>query len=116
MEKLASFIKTKGMTQASFAESVGITQSTLSKLCAGPKGPSLETALAIERETGGKVAVADWPKFSVLAGRLSKAKRTARMGKSSNDALPDGVSVLATKDGDGGDALLVRNTGPGGAA
>jgi DNA-binding transcriptional regulator YdaS (Cro superfamily) len=65
--KLASYLKANGITQADFAPRVGITQGALSKLCNGG-GASPETALAIERVTDGAVKVTDLKPFNIISG------------------------------------------------
>lgn len=69
MSKLAEHLKDRGLTQAQFAERIGITQGALSKLCGEAPRLSLETAAAIERETQGHVQITDWPQFAFLADR-----------------------------------------------
>ena len=65
--KLALYLKAKGITQAEFAPRVGITQGALSKICNDGRA-SLETAVAIERETGGEVRATDLKPFNVISG------------------------------------------------
>lgn len=60
MNTLTSYLKAAGQTQAQFAAAVGIDQATVSKLCRGKLVPSLPLAAAIERATGGRVAMASW--------------------------------------------------------
>lgn len=60
MENLTSYLKSKGLSQKQFAESVGITQSSLSKMCAGLIMPSLDTAIRIAKETSGAVPADCW--------------------------------------------------------
>lgn len=60
MEKLTSYLKANGIPQTKFAGEIGITQSSLSKMCAGQIAPSLETAVKIDRATGGAVPVDSW--------------------------------------------------------
>jgi DNA-binding transcriptional regulator YdaS (Cro superfamily) len=43
-----------------FANSIGISQSALSKMCSGAIFPALQTAIEIERITGGAVPVSSW--------------------------------------------------------
>ncbi|WP_368733502.1 transcriptional regulator [Amaricoccus solimangrovi] len=57
---LASFLENHRLTQASFAKEVGVAQSTISRLCAGKVGISLQQALRIEQATNGEVPVASW--------------------------------------------------------
>jgi transcriptional regulator with XRE-family HTH domain len=65
METLTSYLEAHGLTQAAFAGRIGITQGALSKICNG-RNPDLGVAIAIERETGGLVPVAAWPKYSAI--------------------------------------------------
>ena len=60
MEKLTSYLKSNGIAQTKFASEIGITQSSLSKMCAGQITPSLETAVRISTATGGAVPVESW--------------------------------------------------------
>jgi len=60
MEKLKTYIKEHGLTQAKFAESVGLGASDVSRLTSGKMMPSLQTAVVIEAETCGIVAPRDW--------------------------------------------------------
>ena len=62
MEHLTSYLKSRSISQAVFAEKIGVTQSAISKLCSGAIFPELETALTIARETGGAVPVEAWAK------------------------------------------------------
>lgn len=64
--KLATYLKENSITQAEFAVRIGITQGALSKLC-GTGGASPETALAVERETGGAVRATDLKPFNLVA-------------------------------------------------
>jgi transcriptional regulator with XRE-family HTH domain len=66
--KLASYLEANGLTQADFARRVGITQSALSKICNGGS-TSLDTAVAIERESGGSVKATDLKPFDVIGGK-----------------------------------------------
>ena len=60
MEKLTSYLKENGLSQAVFAEKIGISQSALSKICTGENLPLLETAIRIHRETSGEVPADGW--------------------------------------------------------
>lgn len=66
--KLDTYIKSKGITQAEFADKLGITQSAMSKLCNGGS-TSLETAMKIEAATEGEVCVEDLKPFDQLRNR-----------------------------------------------
>lgn len=49
-----------GLSQQSFGQLIGVTLTTIWRLENGRIRPGAGTALAIERETKGKVTVADW--------------------------------------------------------
>lgn len=70
MTKLASYLEANGITQARFAEAVGMKQSTISRLCAGKVGISMRQAAKIEQETEGAVPVSCW---AVLASTAAGA-------------------------------------------
>lgn len=55
MTTLATYLKAHGITQAEFAERIGVTQGAVSRLCSRKVGASLETALKISAATGGEV-------------------------------------------------------------
>ena len=59
-ERLADHLKAHSVSQAQFAESIGINQASLSKICRGLFRPSLPTAVAISRETGGAIPTDAW--------------------------------------------------------
>jgi len=65
--KLATYLRANGITQADFAPRIGITQGALSKLCNGG-GASPETAIAIERATDGAVRASDLKPFNIVSG------------------------------------------------
>ncbi len=56
--KLADWLRTGGMTQAAFAEAIGVSQGRVSQIAAG-EAPSLELALRIQTATKGRVGPAD---------------------------------------------------------
>jgi transcriptional regulator with XRE-family HTH domain len=60
MNDLKTYLVDRRLRQADFAERLGITQATVSRLAAKTALPSLELAFAIERETGGAVPAASW--------------------------------------------------------
>ena len=60
MSKLQDYLTQNGIRQSVFAASVGTTQATISKLAADAIRPSLELAVAIERETGGAILASSW--------------------------------------------------------
>lgn len=69
---LATYLKTNRITQAQFANDVGITQGALSKLCSSNgEFIALDTALRIEKATGGAVPMTAWKKFAGLAERMT---------------------------------------------
>lgn len=60
MENLATYLKSEKISQREFALSIGINHSVVSRFASGRARPSLSTALAIERATGGRVPVVAW--------------------------------------------------------
>ena len=60
MIKLTKYLEEAKLGQAVFAEGIGVTQATVSRLARGKMVPSLELALAIENATGGKVPMSSW--------------------------------------------------------
>ncbi len=58
--KLADWLKESGQTQATFAGSVGTSQSYIAELCAGNKQPSLRIAQLIAAVTSGRVMPEDF--------------------------------------------------------
>lgn len=59
---LHDWLEKTGMTQLEFSEKSGVPQPLVSKYAAGIRRPHLDYAIAIEKATGGKVAVESWPK------------------------------------------------------
>lgn len=57
---LAEWLKATNTTQDDLARRLKVRQATVSKLANQKVGISLPLALAIERETGGKVPVSIW--------------------------------------------------------
>ncbi len=62
--KLADYLSANGISQSKFAELIGITQPTVSDLCAGKHSPRMETAERIMRATRGQVTANDFTKFA----------------------------------------------------
>lgn len=60
MHPLSQFLQSSGTKQDDFALSVGCSQATVSRLIRGRGLPSLALAVAIERETSGKVPASCW--------------------------------------------------------
>lgn len=60
MENLATYLKCEKISQREFALSIGINHSVVSRFLSGAARPSLNTALTIERVTGGRVPVGAW--------------------------------------------------------
>jgi DNA-binding XRE family transcriptional regulator len=60
MNVLKKYRKDVSIRQTEFAEVVGVTQSTISKIESGEINPSLELAVAIERATGGAIPPSSW--------------------------------------------------------
>lgn len=68
MNPLRTYLAAEGVTQVRFAEMIGVQQSMVSRLLKGKARPSLETAVAIERATGGAVPAATWVPETGLDG------------------------------------------------
>lgn len=60
MTTLAKFLTSAGVTQHEFAQNLGVTQATISRLARRKKTPGLRLAVAIEAATGGAVPAASW--------------------------------------------------------
>ena len=79
---LATYLKTNRITQSQFASDVGITQGALSKLCNSDGDViAFDTALRIEKATGGAVPVTAWRKFAALAERATSPYGFAELPK-----------------------------------
>jgi len=57
---LSEWIDREGLTKSAVAASLCMTRGALSNLCNGRFKPSLETAVAIERLTDGKIPPSAW--------------------------------------------------------
>lgn len=57
---LKEYLKKNGIMQNFFADKVGTTPSVIDRLIRLGYVPTLKLALAIEKETKGKVSVHDW--------------------------------------------------------
>lgn len=62
MKKLIDYLEYTGIKQLVFARKLGTNTTTLHNILRKGLMPSLEIAVAIERETKGKVSVYDWLK------------------------------------------------------
>lgn len=60
MATLSEYLKAQKITQAEFAERIGVTQGYIAKLCGRAATPALGTAYMIERATGGMVPASQW--------------------------------------------------------
>lgn len=60
MMTLATYLASTGTKQAELAERLGIKPAHMSLIVSGDRRPSLDIAVGIERETGGKVPAASW--------------------------------------------------------
>lgn len=58
--KLIDFLQSKKLTDAAFAEKVGLSQSQVSRIKRGKSMPSWDAAAAIERATDGSVTASDF--------------------------------------------------------
>ncbi|MCB1352085.1 MAG: helix-turn-helix transcriptional regulator [Rhodobacteraceae bacterium] len=55
MMTLTEYLRQNGITQAAFAQRIGMSQTGLSKICNGRCSISLERAVQIHHATGGAV-------------------------------------------------------------
>lgn len=60
MSDLPEYLTKSGLKQAAFAQRIGVTQATVSKLIARTMLPGLELAVKIEDATGGAVKARSW--------------------------------------------------------
>jgi transcriptional regulator with XRE-family HTH domain len=60
MKALGRWLRDRGISQDAFAARVGATQSQISRIVRGDRGPGIELAVAIERATDGAVPVTSW--------------------------------------------------------
>lgn len=60
MATLSEYLIEAGITQGRFAETVDVTQATISRLATGASRPGLPLAVKIEEATGGRVPAASW--------------------------------------------------------
>lgn len=52
---LSDYLSQHGITQLAFAARLGVTSSTISRICRGETTPEAKLVAAIARETGGEV-------------------------------------------------------------
>lgn len=60
MMTLSQYLSLHGMTQARFAEALGVNQGTVSKLIRRKVRPSIDMIAKIDRATGGAVPFSVW--------------------------------------------------------
>lgn len=79
MQKLIQHLRDENLSIRGFAARSGLSPSFLSEITAAEpekrKSPSLQTALRIQKATGGKVSVSDWPKLAEIAKAVHEEKR-----------------------------------------
>lgn len=114
MQALAKHIQSRpGLTNAQWAERLGVSRPYLHALLNEDRQPSLETAVEIERATNGEVPVASWPSFAAVVAAVG-----ASVIPQGNDVvLPDVLPPVGDNDVDqpGIPASMGNNTS-GGAA
>lgn len=59
-EKLRAWLNKRKMTQSAFTIQLNVSWSTVSNWLRGRRKPNRESALRIEKATGGHVSVRDW--------------------------------------------------------
>jgi transcriptional regulator with XRE-family HTH domain len=57
---LPNWLRAQNVSVTEFARSLGLNASSVSRFCSGQARPSLDTAMAIERETNGAVPASFW--------------------------------------------------------
>lgn len=57
--KLADYLSSTGVTQADFAQRIGVHQSAVTRYVAGHRIPKPQTAMKITKATGGAVTIED---------------------------------------------------------
>lgn len=78
-KRLARFLADGGLTQAAFAARVKVSAAVVCMWLSGLRRPGGWSAMAIERETGGRVPASLWPKTSSMAvGQAFAAASGAR--------------------------------------
>ncbi len=113
MQALAKHIQSRpGLTNAQWAERLGVSRPYLHALLNEDRQPSLETAVEIERATNGEVPVASWPSFAAVVAAVG----ASAIPQGNDVVLPDGSPVLNNEDGADGIVSQVGNSTPGGAA
>lgn len=60
METLNTYMIDNGITQKEFADAIGITQATVSRICAGKLRPSSTVMVKIATQTKGQVPILSW--------------------------------------------------------
>lgn len=58
--KLRDYLKREKITAAAFAKRIGVTQSSVSRLCGETRAPDMGTVRRIHEETGGCVSAEDF--------------------------------------------------------
>jgi DNA-binding transcriptional regulator YdaS (Cro superfamily) len=70
---LTEYLSTNNLTQSAFAERIGVSSEAVNQWVKGKRFPRPESIMDIERETGGKVRVADWYTFAPAPTQESAA-------------------------------------------
>ena len=114
MQALAKHIQSRpGLTNAQWAERLGVSRPYLHALLNEDRQPSLETAVEIERATNGEVPVASWPSFAAVVAAVG----ASAIPQGNDVVLPDVPPPVGDNDVDqpGIPASMGNNTS-GGAA
>jgi plasmid maintenance system antidote protein VapI len=72
-ELVRTWLGEQGRTQKWLAEALGVTTPAVEGWLAGSRGPVLETAVVLERVTGGFVPVSAWADPSTVERRVAHA-------------------------------------------
>ncbi len=72
-ERLAQYLKDKGMSQAQGALWFGVSHSYINALLTGERAPSGKVAVHIQERTDGAVPVSSWPNLSPVIAAAGAA-------------------------------------------
>ncbi len=94
---LDQYLTKRGETAEAFARRIGAATSTVTRIRRGEMAPGLETLLAIQKATGGKVSARELVKPSPGRDKRSTASRPKSTGykpKSNGNGENDSISDL----------------------
>lgn len=69
MYRIRTYLAERGISNADFAERVGVVAHYIYEIDSGRRSPSLRVAQAIERETGGEITCMSWDTEKAASGK-----------------------------------------------